>query len=424
MFAKLKQLFSGENRQKTLNLIYSVGAAAVFNMVLQFLVYPGFERSGGSAQFGVVQAIISLVAIVAGTCGYAVNCARLLGREKGRTANGDYNTILAVLGGIGALIGVGYLAWLQQDLQTAVITPLSYVLVVLLMVATMLRYYSEVEYRLSTDFFRYMIYYLLIAAGYLVGLAIFHLTGEWMLTLLLGELACLVYVCIHGSIYRRPLFRTTPELKPILYSIGFVFASALVDNLTLHADRIVLLAITGDGDTVTYYYIASLVGKIISMLTLPINALLLSYLVRYQGGLTKKLWLMLAGGATAFGLVGFVGCLIVSPILIGILYPDLAAQVAPYVTSAILGQIFYFISGMLMIILLRFKGERKQLLFNGIYAVEFFTCVVIGTLLDGLDGFVYAILIANAIRFVMALAWGFIGKSTPTAPEQEVPAKK
>lgn len=424
MLVKLKQLFSGENREKMLNLIYSVGAAAVFNMVLQFLVYPYFERSMGDDGFGVVQSIISLIAIVAGTCGYAVNCGRLLGREKGRTANGDYNTILAVLGFVGALIGIGYLAWLQKDLGRDLVSPLSVVLVAALMIATMLRYYSEVEYRLSCDFFRYMIYYLIISVGYVLGLLVYHFTGQWMITLLLGEIACVIYVCIHGRIYRKPIFRHTEALRPIVLSIGFVFASSLVDNLTLHADRIVLLAVTGDGTAVTTYYIASLVGKIISMLTLPINALLLSYLVRYGGVLTKRLWLILSGAATLFGLVGFLGCLIASPILVKILYPDNYATVSPYMVTAILGQIFYFVSGMLMIILLRFKGERKQFLFNGIYAVEFFTCVIVGTVLNGLDGFVWAILIANALRFVMALVWGFLGKNAPQMQAEQAIASE
>ena len=415
MLTKIKSLFSDkENRKKILNLIYSIGATAIFNMVLQFLVYPTFERRLGSESYGVALSAISLLAIVAGTCGYSVNCSRLLGVKENRTSNGDYNFILLIMGVISSIIGVLYLVFI------GLATPVSACIFVALVFATMLRYYSEVEFRLSTNFFRYMIYYVLISVGYVVGLLIFRVTDSWMTALLIGEVLGVLFVIVFGTIYKKPFSRPTKQLGVIVTSIGFIFVSALIDNVTLHADRILLLAITGDGSTVTTYYIASLVGKIVSMLTLPINAILLSYLVRYGGALSKKLWAIAIGAASVFGLLGFVGCMIVSPILIKILYPDNLSEVLPYVAPAILGQIFYFVSGMLMIVLLHFKGEKKQFIFNFAYAVEFFTCVAIGTAIGGLEGFVWSILIANAIRFVAAIIWGF---ATKKSAEKEISDK-
>ena len=69
-----------------------------------------------------------------------------------------------------------------------------------------------------------------------------------------------------------------------------------------------------------------------------------------------------------------------------------------------------------MATLLRFKGEKKQFFFNGAYAVEFFACVAVGTVLGGLSGFVWSILIANALRFVAAVIWGFFGKKKDEIP--------
>lgn len=406
MGSKLKGLFSAENRSKILNLIYSVGAAAIFNMVIQLLIYPDFERQMGSERYGVALSIISVIAITAGTFGYAVNCARLLGVEKEYTESGDYNLILLGMGLLGGAIGVGYLVYL------GLATPLTVGLYLVLMFVTMLRYYSEVEYKLSTDFFRYMIYYILISAGYIGGLALFRLSGQWMIALIVGEALAVLYVVIRGTIYRPPFFKRTAHFGAVVASIGFILLSALIDNVTLHADRILLLAITGDGNAVTVYYVASLVGKIVSMLTLPINAIMLSYLIRYQGGLTKKLWSGIVAVALLFGALAFAGCMIVSPWLIGILYPDQVAEVKEILAPAILGQIFYFVSGVLMMVLLRFKGERKQLIFNGGYAVEFFGCVAAGTALYGLKGFIYSILIANGIRFLGTVVWGLMPTKT------------
>ena len=415
---KLKSLLTGENRKKILNLIYSIGAVAIFNMVIQFLVYPDFERTLGPDQYGVALSVLSMIAITAGTFGYAVNCARLLGVEKGRTANSDYNLILLILGVIGSVIGIIYIV------TQGITAPLPIILYVLLMVTTMLRYYSEVEFKLNTNCFRYMIYYILISVGYAAGLLLFRVTGEWMLPLIIGEALSVLFVIIFGKIYRKPFIKPTACFGAVVSSMGFIFFSSLIDNITLQVDRILLLSITRDGESVTIYYIASLVGKVISMLTLPINAILISYLVRYNGVLTKKLWTITITAATVFGVLGFGGCLIVSPILIKILYPDMLEKVLPYLISAILGQIFYFVSGMLMMVLLRFRGEKKQLIFNGGYAVIFFSAVAVGTALQGLDGFVYGILIANAIRFIGAIVWGFLPqKQKPQPPSEEVAAE-
>ena len=53
MIAKLKQLLTSETGKKIRNLIYSIGATVVFNMVLQLLVYPSFERRMGPVDYGV-----------------------------------------------------------------------------------------------------------------------------------------------------------------------------------------------------------------------------------------------------------------------------------------------------------------------------------------------------------------------------------
>lgn len=397
----LKALWNPDNRDKLKNLCFSIGAGAIFNLVTQ-IVYIFFKNKMGVEAYGVAQTVLSVLAITAGTFGYAVGCARLLGTEKNYTASGDYNRILLAMGLLGSMIGIAYLFYV------GLAGPLSVVFYCLLTFATMLRYYAEVEFKISGDFFRYMIYYVLISVGYVAGLFFLRFSHGWMLTLLAGETLCLLYVAVRGSIFRRPFLKRTEHFSPILFSVGFLIASSLIDNVTLHADRILLLSITGDGAAVTVYYAASLVGKIVSMLTLPVNAILLSYLMRYKEGLSKRIWSVVVALAAAFGLVCFGGCMIVSPLLVKWFYSEVYEAARPYLAPAVLGQIFYFVSGVLMMILLRFCGEKKQLIFNGIYAVIFFGAVAAGTLLGGLSGFILSILLANAFRFAGAVIWGFL----------------
>ncbi len=396
-------LSNSDNRKKILGLFYSVGAIAIFNAVIQFFVYPQLEKDMGAAAFGVALSVLSIIAIANNACGYAAGCARLLGSEK-EQSNGDYNLMLIIMGVICAVIGVVYLYTL------GLFTPINVLLYCLLSFFTMLRYYSETEFKIKADFFRYMIYYILISVGYILGVFVFKLSGQWMLTLLAGEMLCFVYAVIRSRLYRPPFFQITKQFKGIFSSISFLLFSTLLENTTLHADKIVLLAITGDGEVVTTYYIASLVGKVVAMLTTPINAIVLSYLVKYKGALTKKLWSIVAIAVSVGAAVVFLGCLIVSPFVIKLLYSESYDKAMPYLVLAILGQVLYFASGVLVNTLLRFKGERDQFIFNGLYAVEFFVCVAIGTALGGLWGFALAVVLANGIRFVAALIKGYVGK--------------
>ena len=397
-------LKNSDTRKKILGLCYSIGAIAIFNAVIQFFVYPQMEKQMGADAFGVALSVLSIIAIANNACGYAAGCARLLGSEKGEANNGDYNLMLIIMGGICAIIGTIYLYTLE------LLTPLNVLLFFFLSFFTMLRYYSETEFKIKADFFRYMIYYILISVGYILGVYIFKLSGQWMLALLTGEVLCFVYAVIRSKLYRPPFFKITGQFKNIFSSISFLLFSTLLENTTLHADKIVLLAITQDGEVVTTYYIASLVGKVIAMLTTPINAIVLSYLVKYKGSLTKKLWTIVSVAVTIGAAVVFVGCLIVSPFVIKLLYSENYADAMPYLVPAILGQVLYFASGVLINTLLRFKGERDQFIFNALYAVEFFICVAIGTALGGLWGFALAVVLANAIRFVAALIKGYVGK--------------
>ena len=146
------------------------------------------------------------------------------------------------------------------------------------------------------------------------------------------------------------------------------------------------------------------------MLTTPLNAIVLSYLIRFDGALTRRRWLWVMGAALVLGGIALAGCMLISPTLIRLLYPDAAATALPYLLPAILGQILYFVSGFLMVILLHFKGEKNQLILNASYAAEFFICVAIGTALWGLWGFAMSVVLANAIRLLAVIAWGFLGK--------------
>ncbi len=392
------------NKDKIYNFMFSIGATAVMNLVLQLFVYPSMAERLGAEVNGVALSMLSLVAIAAGACGTSANYSRMVNTTKLPDAtNGDYNLYLLITGLICCTVGAVYQIFYLKETS-----PLAVLLFAALMFASTFRYYSDVQFRLKADFFRYFIFFLLMSAGYLLGLLVFCLTGQWMLAILTGECAGVLYVILRGTLYRHPVFRPSASFKPVCVSISLLLAATLVENLTFHADRLLLLALT-DGTSVTVYYAASLIGKVVAMLTVPVNSLLITYLVRFRGKLSFRFWsvatvIALAASACAFG-----ACMLVSPWFIRWKYSLVYEEAIRYVVPALLGQILFFVSGVLMVILLRFFGEKKQFLYNVLYAVEFFILVIVCTSLWGLKGFVWACMAANLIRLLLVVVLGYVG---------------
>lgn len=395
----IKALFERDNRKRLGDVCLNIGATALFNMVLQFALYPYFLRCLGEETYGVALSLLSLVAIIAAPFGYAANYSRLVNEKALRPANGDYLLPPIPERNTQRL----YRYFLSLVLRAS--HPCYHWPYAALCCFTVFRCYSDVEFKLNVNFLRYFFFYLAISVGYLAGLLVYRWTGQWLTAILTGEILGILYSAFASKIYHRPL-RPSQNFGLVCKSIGLLFLSNLLENLTLNADRLLLLAMEG-GTAVTIYYTASLFGKVVALLTVPVNSLVISYLIRYDKGLSKKLWTIFVVCGIGGGLVCTGGCILFSHIFIPFLYEELYETVKPFLVPAILSQIFYFVSGILLVVLLRFRGEKKQFFLNLIYAVSFFALVIAGTYFYGLEGFVWFSLIANAFRFIIVVIWGF-----------------
>ena len=411
---KLKSLLTTENKQKLVNLILNVGATLIFNCVLQFLCYPMFEKKLGTELNGVVLTLISVVAVTAGSLGAASNYSRLVKENVDHPSNGDYNVILLIGGILVSIVGIVYL-WIKD-----LLSPTSAISFSLLLFFTVLRYYSDVEFKIKTNFLRYFIFYLFISVGYVLGIILFNLTNiYWAIAILSGEVLGVIYAVFASDIFRKNL-KISKNFKIVLSSVSILLLSSLLENLTLNADRLILLSLTS-GTAVSHYYVASLFGKVIALLTVPINSLIISYLIRYNGELSKKMWTIFVVASTVLGAICLVGCLVGSIWILPLLY-DWFAVVKPILVPSILAQVLFFLSSVLLVVLLRFFGEKKQFTLNLIYGIIFFVACIIFTKLYGLNGFVYTSLFVNALRFLIVVIFGFIAKPkklTPSTSEQK-----
>ncbi len=390
------------NKKKITDLMLNIGAVVIMNCVLQFLLYPRFEKILGVEKYGVALTLMAIISITACSFGSAGNYSRLINENEHKPSNGDYVVLLLLSSIVSVAVGLICLHKLQ------VLTWQTGLFYSLLIVATAFKYYSDVGFKIKADFVRYFFYYLFISIGYFAGLFIFNGTGDWMLAILAGEILGVFFAIIQSKIFVKP-FSLSKNFKFFVSSFAFLVFSNLIENLTLNADRLVLMIFAG-GESVAVYYTASLFGKIIAMLTVPINSVVITYLVRYNGELTRKMWFKILAVAVGLSALCFLGCYVGSIIILPHVYPDLYVSLARYLLPAIGAQVIYFVSTVLLVVLLKFRGEKKQFVCNIIYGVIFFASTLTFTYLYKLEGFVISSLVANAIRFIYVSIWGFVSK--------------
>ena len=275
--------------------MYSMLGLVVMNGVIQLVLYPFLSRQLGADEFGVVLTLISIVSIMGSTFGTAANYSRMVTHMKKQDSNSDYNIFLFGVAVVSVAVSIFGLVWLKKFSVWAEIGYL------LLMIFTVLRYYSDVEFRLNLNYKRFFVFYLLISIGYLIGIGTFYILHSWMITMLIGECMAVLYVVFTGSIYKGAVFKRTEHFAANMKSVLILSGTELIAAVILNADRIILQAVDG-GTSVTVFYAATLIGKMVSLISMPLNGVIIGHLSKYNGKLTHSMANAVVQAAAAKGI--------------------------------------------------------------------------------------------------------------------------
>ena len=384
------------------DLVCSIAGLMLMNGMVQLLINPMLNEWMGEAAFGNYQSIFAVVSIMGTTFGVAANYSRMVRSRDKKDTNGDYNIFLTVIAVLCVAVAAGTLI-VYKSFNAA-----HFILLTVLMVATVLRYYGDVNYRMKLNYKGFFVYYAIITAGYCLGLLLFKFVSPlWMLTILAGEIASVLFVFFNGDIFRgKNLLTRSENFGGTMKSVGVLSTTNLLSAVAQQSDKIILGLAMG-GEAVTTFYVATLLGKVISLLTTPLNGVLIGYLTKYEGKFTKKMVAVFAGVLLGLGVVALVGCIIASEIFVKLFYPDVFDDAKQYFVLASAGQVFYFISNCLMTVILRVASEKYQMYINIAYIIIYAATVIPLTLSFGIWGMTIALFVANALKFVITAAVGF-----------------
>lgn len=394
LFKKYKRLLGDS--------LWSIFGLVLMNAVAQIVVFPLYARRFGEIGYGDLQYLMAYVNIFTVSVGCAANYARMTAPEGERAQNaGDYNLFLLLV----ALLGLPLTLTVRRFGGVMMDTP-TYVCYYLLFVAMAFRYYADVAYKITLDYRRYFGYYLAVAVGYGLGAVLVFQTGIWPLGLLVGEAFGVLMAYITCKQLNRRALSLSPTWRRTFSLIATLFVAEGVANLILNVDRILLKLLLG-ASAVTVYYLATLLGKTMSLVAVPLNGVIIGYLVRYDGKLTHRAMRGVAWVSAAMVLLGTLVCALGGYLMLFILYPAEYAAVHRFLWLGSLAQVLYFTTSMIMVVLIRFAKKTYQIYINAVFGVAFLGLGVPATLLFGLWGFAVAMVLAAFLRWCAALCFGF-----------------
>lgn len=381
--------------------IWSISGLVIMNLIAQFFLYPFWDRYFGSEKYGTILYLISLMNVVSITLGSACTYTRITNSSSQKTSNTAYIVLLAFSSIVVFLFGIGICFINHKSLSG-----LDAVFYVLLCILSLWRNYADVEYRLHINYKGYFCYYLTIGIGYIIGVFLMRSTGIWTLGLLPGEVLGLLFVMIKGNIFRIDEKISISLIKEPLRLFLVLSCSYFIDHLVYNGDRI-LLNHTSGGLAVSTYYIASLFGKTMSLITTPFNSVVSGYLAKHKGNLSIKMMNIFSILAVIGSIIATIICTIGSYIILPLLYPDLFPVAKNGVLICSFSQCIYFITNIISVIILRFSKSKYQVYMNLIYAFVFIFICIPASKFYGQFGFYVGLLITSLSRFFYGIGIGY-----------------
>lgn len=403
-----------ENRKSgvkrfTGDLLYGIVSLVTMNAVLSLGVYPYLQRQLGEAGQGRMLFFTALMGLTASAAGSGINYGRMKMSTEHETHNGDYDRYLLVLALISCAVAVIGYAVRGQGAQATLPG------IFLLIFVTSVRYYADVEFRLTMNYRGFFFYYMLIAAGYAAGIFLYRFTKSWVGIFLCGEFAGLVYVCVKGSVFRHPFAAKSAFFRQDAKACTELSAAYLMSDFVSYADRLCLSLIAGDVAS-DYFYIASLVGKMTSLLSTPLNGVITGHLAHYDRKITGKMFAKIFGVLSALAVGIALLAILGSHIFVWLFYREQYEAVRGLFVLANTSQVFFFLANTMMVVVLRFAPAKTQMILGAVYSALFFAAVLPLMWFFGLYGAAWGLLMINIFKYLLISAMGFaaLGKDPKT----------
>lgn len=390
-------------KRPIIDLIYSFVAYSLPTCVLQFIVLPFIARQLSSEDNGLFLTLFNAIRLFVSLLIVPLSNIRLLKKKEcvaEPQLEKEFNFLFllgtSISGVCVLLLGMFYYEWTFSTFE------MMRLLAVLLLLAA--HDYFAIAFRINITYKSILIDNLMIVFGYLLGLLLMLKFGYWELVFISGYTCGLGYTLTRTTLWLKGIKLFAQ--KRVVSKYCQLSVSSGLNNATTYCDKMLIYPLIG-GYSVSVYNAAAVVSKMMSLVSVPLCNVLLSYIVDTDTiTISKKKRKMITLFAIGGSFVIYGMFYAVSVIFCRILYPqyfEVALQFIPIILLAILFETY---AGLLKVYLLRFERTILQVITSSIKIVLYLVCVLILNVMFkfGLLGFCLSILIANSVHcFIVAL---------------------
>ncbi|MBF7017997.1 polysaccharide biosynthesis protein [Staphylococcus durrellii] len=360
---------------------------------LQLIVYPFINHIVGNQVFGEILTVYTILTIASVVLGNTLNNIRLI-NVKHFAPEFYYKKFLSIL--VMSLVLESFILILIFEFAFhSSIGELFWLIILNILMC--LRIYLNAFFRMTLKYNQILWIAIVQIISMMLGLGVFKFINQWLVVFIISELFAVVYTLF---LLRHLTKGSESEPKKnILKDYVMLFSTNGLNNLNLYLDRLILLPIIG-GTAVTISFLATFIGKMLATFLYPINNVILSYISIYESNNIKKQYLTTNIYSFISVILVMIICYPLTIFVVLLFYHIDTASYSKFIIIGNLGVLFNAISIMIQTLNTKHSSITRQANFITLHTVAYIVVTIMVTTAFGLEGFFWATLIANVIKYI------------------------
>lgn len=375
------------------DMIYNLLATAISTGVMQLVLFPQFALRLDDHEYGELLTIMGIINVITLSLGNNLFNVRIVVNEKYNESGlkGDFQILLFIsfLIALIMIISAGmYFKWTtEMFMGTMLVTAFS-----------VLYSYYLVAFRININFKKNLYANIIMALVFVIGAFTIIKIILWPWIFVLSYILCIIYIASTSDIILEPIAKTKLFWSTTKVTLLF-FISGIIGTVTMYLDRFIIFPILG-GSSVSYFTTACFFSKSISLILLPITAVLLSYISSNKLLMTNKRFIVTNWILIILSILFLFFSLTFGKFVTGLLYPTLIDASKPYLLLASIGVIIGISGSFNGIVVLAKAPSFWQVVISTEKLICYLLFCLIFVKMYGLYGMCVGIIITNTICFI------------------------
>ncbi len=363
------------------DMCLNIGASGAPIAVLQLIIYPYLASHISSEEYGLMITLYSLWIVISNSLGNVLNNIRLLRsneyEEEG--LKGDFPFLLRNFTAINFIvILIGTLFYIKE----VNVVYLFFSIIISMLI--LLKAYFEVGFRIKLDFVSILNNGILQCLGFMLGLVFFRFFHVWQFVFLFGFLFNTIFTILKTDMLKEPFIKT--RLYSSVSKDAQIYTLATFSgSLMTYADKMVLYPLMG-GHVVSIYYTATILGKIISMISGPVTGVILSYISKWSKS-QKKIFSKILIVGVILAVIGYGITMGISYPVINLLFPQWKDEVMVYLPITTIAIAIQTLNSFLNPFILKFYDMKWQIIIGMVSVAVYFVMALVLWNFYGMIGF-------------------------------------